>query len=392
MKKLIINFYFLLPFLLFVPVFSQVETIQVKVVGIIDGNTITVLTKAKAQKPIWIKGIDAPEKEQTFGTEARQRLTDLILNKNVVIEYSKVEASGEILGKVFLKGKDIGLEMIQTGFAWHDEEQKELLTTDDRDAYDSSAIAARRQLKGLWQDAAAVAPWEFKKNYKPKESVQTAIINNSIALKGSVVEVLDGATIALVTANNSRFVICINQLETPEPGQPKAGIAEQHLKDLLLQKSVRVNFTSLSEDEGCLMGNVYLNEVNINLQMVRDGVAWANKGYHYPEGYHIYEQAEQAARNENRGIWQDAAPMAPWEYRAQIYRTEVSRNDGVGLGSSSGVYGDGSTSNSSGSTSNSSGTVRVRGYYRSNGTYVRSHTRSAPGSGGRSKSSSGKKR
>lgn len=381
MKKLISNFYLVLLFLTFLPVFGQIQTERVKVVGIVDGDTVTVLMKDKSQKRFQIKGIDSPELEQAFGQQSRQRLTELILDKNVSIEYSKIKPNGEIFGKIFLNGKEIGLEMLQTGFSWCDAEQEELLNERDTKIYCSSEIDSRSKVIGLWQDSSPQPPWEFRKTYVPEERVSGANIKNSTTFEGQVMEIVDGATIALKMSNNSRLVICISRLETPEPGQPTADLAEQHLKDLLLQKNVSVTISGFPEDENCTSADVYLNGININLQMVRDGVAWVNKNYYYPEGYYTYEAAEQAARSERRGIWNDTVPTPPWEYRARFY--QLMENGGSSLGYGSGGYG-----GSYGAGGNK--TVRVRAYTRSDGTQVRSYTRSAPGSGS-SRSSSGRK-
>lgn len=386
MKKLIKNLYLILPILFLLPAFSQTQVIQVKVVGVIDGDTITVLLKDKSQKQVRIKGIDAPELPQAFGTEARQKLSDLILNKIIVIEYLKFKPDGQILGNVFLNGKDVGLEMIQTGFAWLDDEQEELLNSNNRSRYESSETNARSQSIGLWQDQAPIPPWEFKKNYVPPVLAGKPSVNSSTVFEAQVMEVIDGATIALKMANNSRIVICISRLETPEPGQPKADVAEQHLKDLLIQKNVRVSVFGFTEDENCIAGDVYLNNININLQMIRDGVAWANKSYYYPEGYYTYEAAQQAARNEKRGIWEDLSPTPPWEYRAAFYKEVEGSSSDFGYGSGGYSSGGGGDYSSSGDNK----TVRVRAYTRSDGTYVRSYMRSAPGSGS-SRSSGGRK-
>lgn len=224
MKKYVLNLSIILILLLILSLQTQAETIKVKVVGIVDGNTITVLTKNRTQKQVRIKGIDAPEKLQEFGSEASQRLTDLILNKNVIVEYSKISPNGEILGKVFLNGKDIGLELLQTGFAWYDGEQEELLNLNDSSDYDSAENESRRQSIGLWQNQSAQEPWEFRKNYKPQDEVRGLSINNSTVFEGRVMEIVDGASIALMMSDNSRIVICISRLETPEPGQPKTDI------------------------------------------------------------------------------------------------------------------------------------------------------------------------
>jgi endonuclease YncB( thermonuclease family) len=61
MEKTILNFSFLISLLLFLTVFSQAQTMNVKVAGIVDSNTITVITMPKAQIHVQIKGIDTPE-------------------------------------------------------------------------------------------------------------------------------------------------------------------------------------------------------------------------------------------------------------------------------------------------------------------------------------------
>src|SRR5690606_13844067 len=59
------------------------------VVGISDGDTITVLDEAKTQHKIRLLGIDAPEAGQAFGTRAKQALASLVFQKPVVVEWTE---------------------------------------------------------------------------------------------------------------------------------------------------------------------------------------------------------------------------------------------------------------------------------------------------------------
>ena len=55
---------------LLAPLLASAEQFTGKVVGISDGDTINVLREGKAVK-VRLYGIDAPEKAQAFGTQAR---------------------------------------------------------------------------------------------------------------------------------------------------------------------------------------------------------------------------------------------------------------------------------------------------------------------------------
>jgi hypothetical protein len=59
------------------------------VVGVSDGDTITVLDDAKVQHKIRLAGTDAPKKGQAFGERSKQRLSDLVFQKRVEVRCHK---------------------------------------------------------------------------------------------------------------------------------------------------------------------------------------------------------------------------------------------------------------------------------------------------------------
>src|SRR5262245_50122747 len=69
-----------------------------KVVGVSDGDTITVLDEQKRQYKIRLEGIDAPESKQDYGSRAKQSLSDLVFNKTVTVTSSKKDRYGRVLG------------------------------------------------------------------------------------------------------------------------------------------------------------------------------------------------------------------------------------------------------------------------------------------------------
>lgn len=61
-----------------------------------------------------------------------------------------------------------------------------------------------------------------------------------------------------------------------------------------------------------------VNGVDVNLQQVKAGVAWWYRDYakeQSPEDRRLYEQAEQQARMQRVGLWRDAEPIPPWDWR-----------------------------------------------------------------------------
>src|SRR5204863_9459601 len=98
---------------------NSAETLTGRVVRIADGDTVTILDATNTQHRIRLQGIDAPESHQAFGTQSKKNLSDLIFDKDVTVEYEKIDRYGRIVGKITLAGTDIDLEQIKAGMAWH---------------------------------------------------------------------------------------------------------------------------------------------------------------------------------------------------------------------------------------------------------------------------------
>ncbi len=94
---------------------AQTATITGRVVGVHDGDTITVLDASRQQYKIRLAGIDAPEVKQAFGTRSKQNLSSLIFNKQVKIEWEKHDRYGRTLGVVLVNGHDVNLEQVRAG-------------------------------------------------------------------------------------------------------------------------------------------------------------------------------------------------------------------------------------------------------------------------------------
>ena len=135
----------------------QAATLQGKVVSVADGDTIKVLDATNTQHKIRLQGIDAPEKAQAFGQKSKQSLSQMVYNKQVVVEYQKKDKYGRTLGKVILNGTDVCLEQIKLGMACHYKQYKSDQTKEDRETYAQAELAALAQAERESAEAEAQA-------------------------------------------------------------------------------------------------------------------------------------------------------------------------------------------------------------------------------------------
>lgn len=129
-----------------------------KVVGVHDGDTITVYSGTGPQLKVRLYGIDAPELKQAFGNVARETLSDMVFGRNVQLKVQNTDRYGRTVARVIVDGMDVNAAMVRSGFAWH---YKAYAKKDSGLA--AAEDEARTGKRGLWADRAPVAPWEFRK-------------------------------------------------------------------------------------------------------------------------------------------------------------------------------------------------------------------------------------
>src|SRR5215213_9880219 len=142
-------------------------------------------------------------------------------------------------------------------------------------------------------------------------------------LFGKVIEVNSGDVITIFNLNRPVRIRLLG-LDAPEMNQAFGDVAKKHLADLVYDKSVLVEYAGITADSS-LTGRVLLGSADIGAQMIRDGAAWVDPGTQHrlsATDREVYQQSEQAARNERRGLWQQENPLAPWEFvKAVALRT-----------------------------------------------------------------------
>lgn len=157
--KLIVTFIFNL----LIPTLCSAELIQGRVISISDGDTLSIIDNHQKQYKIRLTGIDAPEKKQAFGQKSKESLSQLVYNKNIIAECSKLDRYKRYLCKINLNDTDINLEQIKRGLAWHYKQYQNDQSKIDKDTYSRAEEAAKLNRTGLWIDKQPTPPWEWRR-------------------------------------------------------------------------------------------------------------------------------------------------------------------------------------------------------------------------------------
>ncbi|MBW8364705.1 MAG: thermonuclease family protein [Rhizobium sp.] len=136
-------------------------TLVGSVIGVTDGDTLTLLVDRQAYK-VRIAGIDAPEKRQAWGEKSKTNLSRLAFNQEAVAECPKVDRWGRQICKVSVNAVDIGLEQIKDGMAWWYRKYAKEQSSDDQSAYENMELMAKLRRLGLWSDTNPIPPWYFR--------------------------------------------------------------------------------------------------------------------------------------------------------------------------------------------------------------------------------------
>ncbi len=136
-------------------------------------------------------------------------------------------------------------------------------------------------------------------------------------LHGRVVAVADGDTLTILDASNQQFKIRLTGIDAPEKKQPFGQVSKQHLASMVFGKPVAVEWFKKDKYQRTL-GKILLDGRDVNREQIKSGMAWHYKKYEKEqpkEDRQPYSDAETEARQRMIGIWGDAAPVPPWEFR-----------------------------------------------------------------------------
>ncbi len=144
----------------------RAEILAGKVIKIVDGDTLTLLTQEKHQVKIRLAEIDTPEKGQPYGKKAKQKLGKLVFGKKIQVNVQETDRYGRIVGRVYIGDLDVNAELVKQGLAW-----VYLKYAKDNSLFELEA-KARKAYVGLWNmpEAQITPPWEWRKGQRKQST------------------------------------------------------------------------------------------------------------------------------------------------------------------------------------------------------------------------------
>ena len=141
-----------------------------------------------------------------------------------------------------------------------------------------------------------------------------------------VVRIIDGDTIDVLDSNGNKLRIRLLGIDTPEQKQRFGNKATLYLKKIINKMPVTIisspdkNKPYTLDYYKRILGKIILNGNDINLEMIKKGMAWHFKKYKKNQPIvdrHSYNRAENEAREKKIGLWSENNPLQPWKWRQQ---------------------------------------------------------------------------
>ncbi|MCX7229580.1 MAG: thermonuclease family protein [Burkholderiales bacterium] len=150
-------------------------------------------------------------------------------------------------------------------------------------------------------------------------------------IEGIALDVHDGDSFTFRGEDGRRLRIRVSGIDAPEHHQPYAEQSRRHLGEMLRGRRLRID--PIKQDVfDRTVAKVWVLDADLPpadaaLSLVEAGLAWHFVRYRAdqpPADVPRYAQAERAARARRAGLWQDAEPEAPWDFRARMRRNEAT--------------------------------------------------------------------
>ena len=159
----------------------SVQGVQGVVSKVTDGDSLWLTPAGKPPMEVRLRDIDAPERCQPWGHEARAALAELALNKVATLQTSGRDSYGRTLGVLMIDDINVGKFLVENGHAWS-----------TRSRWDQGPLVkqekmARALSRGLHGTPGAVQPVEFRRTHGQcvaGEAINAAAAPAGLAARG----------------------------------------------------------------------------------------------------------------------------------------------------------------------------------------------------------------
>lgn len=131
-----------------------------RIIGVSDGDSVSLLDEKNVVFKIRLNGIDAPEKKQDFGNASKNFIGDLIYDKFVWVRTNGLDRYGRTIGTIYLNenmiGKSVNEMSLENGMSWHYKKY------DKNILWSNIELKAKEDKIGLWQLQNPIPPWSFR--------------------------------------------------------------------------------------------------------------------------------------------------------------------------------------------------------------------------------------
>ena len=135
---------------------------DVRVVRVVDGDTLLVTDAQSLYSKVRLHGIDAPECSMPFGPQAQQFLVQLTQGKIVQMAIKGRDRYGRTVATLSVNGQDVGLAIVRSGFAWRDGRYDRARLEGKTTPYTDAQRHAQLDALGLWAGPTPSAPWAWR--------------------------------------------------------------------------------------------------------------------------------------------------------------------------------------------------------------------------------------
>jgi len=144
------------------------------------------------------------------------------------------------------------------------------------------------------------------------------------AIPVHIIGVIDGDTIKVRDSGGMKYLVSLSGVDAPEISQSHGKVAKEYLCQLICDKDVTITYNKLN-NRGEVLSIVTLNGKDISLVMLKNGMAWQDIDDDQVvsrHNYRDYARAENSARIQNAGLWNEGINISPWRWR-QISQSSI---------------------------------------------------------------------